>query len=164
MVSMDLLRQVRVFRGLTQEELEAVVGIAGLWECPKGQVVFKEGDDSDNLYVIQNGAAALQISGGVLVNHVLGTLAEGDVFGELGFIDRKPRTATVRCTDYTVLLSFTREDFRRLGESNPNIERLFYKNLGRIMAERLRQANEQLKDLAGQDKSIAAALPQHFMV
>jgi CRP-like cAMP-binding protein len=164
MVSIDLLRQVRMLRGLTQEELEAFAEIAGVWECPKGQVIFKEEDDSDNLYIVQSGSTSMHISSGMLANHVIGTIQPGDVFGELGFIDRKPRSATVRCVEYTILLSITREDFRRLGESFPNIERLVYKNLARIVAERLRKANEQLKELAGRDRTIAVSFPQYFMV
>jgi len=164
MVSLDLLRQIRVFRGLNQEEFEVVLGLTSVWECAKNQYVFKEGDVSDVLYIVADGEVAVIISTGLLVNHTVATFTRGDVFGELAFIDPSPRTATIRCTQPTQLISITRDDFRHLASKHPNIQRIVYKNLSRILSERLRNANEKLKELAGKDRHLAPALPMFFTV
>jgi len=164
MVSTDLLRQIRLLRGLNQEEIDTIAEMAGVWECPKGQYIFKEGDESDVLYILQNGEMAIVISTGLLVNHTIETLTEGAIFGELGFVDRKQRSASVRCTKRSTLITITREDFRRVGQDHPNIQRIIYKNLAKIIAERLRSANDRLKDLAGKDKAMAEFLPNQFIV
>lgn len=164
MVSIDFLRQVQLFRGLNQEELQAIAEIMGEWECAKGQFIFKEGDESEVLYVVKSGEMGIQISTGLLVNHSLGKVEEGGVFGELGFIDREPRAASIKCTKHAMLLSITKDDFKRLGKQNPNIQKIIYKNIARVVAERLRKANQQLRELAGKDKTLAVYLPQQFIV
>jgi len=164
MVSTNFLRQVSIFRGLNHEELEVVSEIMGEWECSKGQFIFKEGDESEVLYILKKGEMGIHISTGLLVNHTLGKVSEGEVFGELGFIDREPRAASIKCTQHALLFSITRDDFKRIGKANPNIQRIIYKNIARVIARRLRHANNQLRELAGKDKTLAVFLPQQFMV
>jgi len=164
MIDPDLLRQIHLFRGLNQEETDALAEAASGWECRKGQFVFKEGDDSDVLYIVKSGKAAAIISTGILVNHTLATFGPGDIFGELAFIERHPRTASIKCLEHSELVAITRDDFRRLGQSHPNVQRIILKNIARVLAQRLRAANNSLRELAGRDKSLAARLPEHFIV
>ncbi len=164
MVSSEILKEIRLFRGLSQKEIDLVADVATEWECAKGQFIFKEGDQSEVIYVIRKGEVAAQISEGFLVNHTVATLGSGEAFGELAFIDRQPRTATIRCTKPSILISITRDDFRRLGKANANIQRVMYKNIALFLAERLRSSNEKLKELVGRNKDLIGLLPRQFVV
>lgn len=164
MVSTDILRQVDIFKGLNREEIEAVAEVTTEWDCAKGQTIFKEGDKSEVLYVIAEGEVAAVISTGLLVNHTVATFGGGDVFGELAFIDRHPRTATIKCTREATLISFSREEFRRLGKEHHNLQKVILKNIAQLIAGRLRKANEMLKELSGRDRTLAAYMPHQFIV
>ncbi len=164
MVDPDILRQVRLFRGLNQDEIDALAEVCGEWECPKGQYVFREGDESDILYVVKSGEFSVLVSTGLLNNHQLCSFCAGEVFGELAFIDRRPRSASIRCTRHAELISLTRDDFRRLSLEHPNIATILYKNICRAMSERLRTANDHMLQLAGRDKSLVGFLPQQFTI
>lgn len=164
MVSTDLLRQVRLFRGLNQEEIDIVAEATSEWECPRGQYVFKEGDKPEVLYIIESGEVCIQVSTGFLVNHIICKIGPGEVFGELGFVDHRPRTAAVRCTQQAKLITISLDEYRRLGKHHPNIQRIIYKNIANVIADRLRQANEKLCELAGRNKSLVSFLRNPFTV
>ena len=79
-----------------------------------GDVVFKEGDFPDRLYLIGKGEAQVtkEAGGGSLV--VLATLGPGEFFGEIGIIGNTPRTATVRAATDLETLSIHRDYFTSL--------------------------------------------------
>lgn len=85
-----------------------------------GDVVIRQGDEADRFYVIVAGAAEV-------VNHhpggddiLLAVLGPGEYFGEIGILQNRPRTATVRAIGDTDLevLALEREHFRALSDSS----------------------------------------------
>jgi len=67
-----------------------------------GDTIFKEGNSGDWIYVIQSGS--VEISKNVMGEKVvIEVLKTGDVFGELGFITKSPRTATATAIGSTQL-------------------------------------------------------------
>jgi len=81
-----------------------------------GDVVFREGDESDGrMYVLIEGAVRASREG-----RELETLAAaGDVFGEIGLIDRLPRSATVHAEQATRVVVVDEQSFRLLILRNP---------------------------------------------
>ena len=84
-----------------------------------GQIVIQQGDEADRFYVIVGGEAEV-------VNHhpggddiVLAVLGPGEYFGEIGILQNRPRTATVRAAGNTDLevLALAREHFLALSDS-----------------------------------------------
>ena len=71
-----------------------------------GDVVLREGEDSDRFFVIESGLVEVT-QGGV----VLRQEGPGEFFGEIGLLRDVPRTATVTAVEDTVLLALSREDF-----------------------------------------------------
>lgn len=66
----------------------------------KGQVIYKEGQSSNEAYIIKQGAVALyRISGNKRIN--LGILRPGQIFGEMGVITEERRTASAEALEYT---------------------------------------------------------------
>jgi CRP-like cAMP-binding protein len=82
------------------------------------EIVIRQGDHADKFYVIVSGAAEV-------VNHhtgggdiLLGTLGAGDYFGEIGILQNRPRTATVRAVDDLEVLVLEREHFLALSDAD----------------------------------------------
>jgi len=69
-------------------------------------------------------------------------LPKGTVFGEMAFFDREPRSATVQATTSGTALRLTREAFERLAAWRPVLARRMLLELGRVVALRLRWAQE----------------------
>jgi CRP/FNR family cyclic AMP-dependent transcriptional regulator len=84
----------------------------------KNEVIIEEGTVGSVAYVIKSGS--VEVSKGVgEETFVLSTLGEGSIFGEMGLIDDKPRSATVKALEETEVRVITREHFESLLEKNP---------------------------------------------
>jgi CRP/FNR family transcriptional regulator len=135
-----LLARVPVFEELTEDDLRRVADVSVPRAFGAGDVVFREGDDSDTCYVVQSGHAR------ALREHVdgrqitLATFGPGDIFGELAMFDDERRSATVEAIDALEVTGILGPDMRRLMREHPDIAVQLSIALGR----RLRAANERL--------------------
>ena len=79
-------------------------------------VIIREGDRTDGLYVLLSGEVEVRKG-----SQRLARLKEGDVFGEMSLLQKTPATATVAATKRTSLLRLPRADFDELILSHPQI-------------------------------------------
>lgn len=105
-----------------------------------GDVIVREGDAGDSVFLIGSGSVEVVLSGAGGQTIVLAVLASGETFGEMGLFERRPRCATVRACTPSVVLEIKGEDLGRLAEARPDLE---FKVLLKV-SERLRSSNEQL--------------------
>ena len=85
-----------------------------------GDTLFRQGDVADAAYFIVGGRLS------VLTDHdgderLIAELGRGEVVGELGLLDRAPRSATVRAVRDTTLAAFSTEMFEELVAASPQI-------------------------------------------
>jgi CRP/FNR family transcriptional regulator len=154
----SLLGAVPVFQELSRADLEQVAAVAVPRRFDAGQVVFREGDDSDTCYVVRAGHAR------ALREHpdgrqiTLATFGPGDIFGELAMFDNERRSATVEATDDLDALAILGPDMRALMTRHAEIAVKLVISLGR----RLRAANERLARQSFQtvQSRVAAVLGQ----
>jgi CRP-like cAMP-binding protein len=135
-----LLSQVPVFETLGEAELARVSEVAVPRRFPAGQVIFREGDQSDTCYVMRTGhaRAVREHTGGRTIS--LAHFGPGDIFGELAMFDDERRSATVETLDEVEAIAILGADMRRLLREHPDIAAKIVISLGR----RLREANERL--------------------
>jgi CRP/FNR family transcriptional regulator, cyclic AMP receptor protein len=100
-----------------------------------GDVVFKEGDVADALFIIQSGEVEIRLG-----NRVLEKLPQYSIFGEMALIDASPRSATAVAASDVKLVPVTEKQFLFLISNTPH----FALNVMRIMARRLRVMNKSL--------------------
>ena len=135
-----LLANVPVFEALAEEDLARVADVAVPRHFEQGQVVFREGDDSDTCYVVASGHARAVRSHSDGRTITLATFGPGDFFGELAMFDAERRSATVEADDPVDAIAILGSDMRRLMREHPDIAVKLNTALGR----RLRHANERL--------------------
>jgi CRP/FNR family transcriptional regulator len=138
--SVELLAQVPVFEALAPADLGRVADVAVPRHFPAGQVIFREGDESDTCYVVGTGHARAMrenIDGRTIA---LAHFGPGDIFGELAMFDDERRSATVETLDEVEAIAILGQDMRRLLREHPDIAVKLVIALGR----RLREANERL--------------------
>src|SRR2546423_5710037 len=80
----------------------------------KGQVIFREGESSDALYVIEQGSVEISALIGPRQRRVFATFGPGDYFGEIAVIDSKPRSATAIAKAATVVTRISRDKVWRM--------------------------------------------------
>ena len=135
-----LLAQVGVFSQLGRAELEQVAEVAVPRSFHAGEVVFREGDESNTSYIVRDGhaRAVRQHSDGRTLT--LANFGPGEVFGELAMFDSDRRSATIEAIDDLDLLAILGADMQRLMREHPDIAVKLVVTLGR----RLRELNDRL--------------------
>ncbi len=106
-----VLQRASILAEASRPILERLAGNATELDVEVGVDVVTEGEDADAFYVIESGAAAVHSHGTAASESALPSLAAGDYFGEIGLLQRIPRTATVTTSEPSRLLRVDGDDF-----------------------------------------------------
>jgi CRP-like cAMP-binding protein len=107
---------IPMFGSVSKAGIRALIQAATEVDLPPGKDVVREGDTDQDLFVIVGGT--LRVSRG---GRRIGDLGPGDFFGELAFLSRGQRTATVATTSQTRLMVLGARDFRSVVEREPRL-------------------------------------------
>lgn len=127
-----------VFEDLRIEDWEKLLAYMRRERFAAGATVLRAGEDDATLHVLAQGQVEVLGASTLFGERQLAVIQEGSVFGEIGFFDRRPRTATVRALTDAVTLSLRREQFDAMAVWEPNIARILLLDLGRVLSRRLR--------------------------
>ena len=108
----EQLERLGLFDGAPRQQLESLAAALEEVAVPAGSAVVTEGEQADAFYVVRSGTLAVLSAGergGVPVR--VNTLGAGDYFGEIGLLERIPRTATVRAGTDGAVWRLAGEDF-----------------------------------------------------
>jgi SulP family sulfate permease len=136
-----------LLEGLGPEQLARIEHFFVRRECGAREVLFQEGDPGDRLYLIASGAVEISIvvPGGARARIV--TNAEGSLFGEAAILDGRPRSATAQAVVPTVLYELTQTALSEIESQEPETAIRLLKNLAKLLAIRMRETNEILRQL-----------------
>jgi MFS family permease len=106
------LRNLGIFEGAPLQTLERLAQGIGYVHVKPGQMVIREGDPADNLYVVRSGTLDVYSTrSGATPALKLNSLKAGDYFGEIGLVNGIPRTATVEAASEVALYRIDGQDF-----------------------------------------------------
>jgi CRP/FNR family cyclic AMP-dependent transcriptional regulator len=114
--TVELIRKVDLFDGLTTKELERVADACKRAQFRDGVNIVTQGDPSARLYIIIDGTADVYVHG-----TKVDTIGPGDYFGEIAVIDGQPRAATVTATSPVSTLSLANFNVKLLLRTMPDI-------------------------------------------
>jgi CRP-like cAMP-binding protein len=137
----DMLSQVELFDGLDEAELDQIAAICQLRSLKAGEVVTKQGEAGDELFVIGDGLVEVvheetpqDPSPRTVVN-----LGQGQVFGEMALVDYGPRSATIRViSDEATLQAIDREAFMQVCETYSHLGYVVMRNMAADLSFKLR--------------------------
>ncbi len=112
-----------------------------------GSVVFRQGDDAAELFVITGGSASVQVPSGADGSTRLASFGPGTCFGEVALFDRKPRSATVVADSALDCLVLDERAFAALKVDAPAVAIQLLVNLGVQLATNLRNSNRMVMEL-----------------
>lgn len=112
---------LQIFKsGLAPADLVDVIAGAKVETLRAGQVLIKEGDAGDDIFIIRSGSMVVEKSlGGKPV--FLSYVPAGSYVGEMGVIDGSPRSATVRAAVKSDVIRLAGEPFRALLAAKPQL-------------------------------------------
>ena len=100
-----------------------------------GSIIFREGDEASELFVIKSGRVRVQIG-----NRTIRELGAESIFGEMALIDSEPRSATVTAITDVELVPVSEKQFLFLVSQTP----YFALKVMRVLAQRLRVTNKTI--------------------
>jgi len=100
-----------------------------------GSIIFREGDEASELFVIKSGQVRVQIG-----NRTIRELGAESIFGEMALIDSEPRSATVTAITDVELVPVSEKQFLFLVSQTP----YFALKVMRVLAQRLRVTNKTI--------------------
>jgi CRP-like cAMP-binding protein len=112
----NVMNTARLFAPFNRSDRRELVQQFRSREVQKGEVLIKQGQPSDGLYVVLSGELEVDASGTIIAS-----LRVGQVFGEMSLLTRSPATATVRASRQTSVLRLPKPEFDRLILSHPQV-------------------------------------------
>ncbi|GEO82989.1 Crp/Fnr family transcriptional regulator [Pararhodospirillum oryzae] len=107
---------------------------------PDGTVLFREGDAADAAYMVESGVVEMVVRCVDGSERIIGTVGPGEMFGEMGLIDDRPRMATARVAMEAMLVRIPAAAFKaQLKTVNPIMTRVLVQ-----LAKRLRALSHEL--------------------
>jgi CRP-like cAMP-binding protein len=143
----SFLAGVRLFRGASAADLEALAQRLRERSLKKGHILFRAGEPGQEMFVVRRGTVVISKPVSGEVEQVLARFTTGDFFGEMSLFDGSPRSATVQAETDVTLLVLHRQDLDRLTELNPAAAAAFFHALVLVFIERLRISGELVAEV-----------------
>ena len=129
--------------GFTDEFIDQLVSIAVVREFQPGEFMTRESEETHDLMILASGGAEIRS----LTDEVIGYLHSGMPFGEVAFMDEKPRSSSVVTTTSSEVIVLPEGPLRRLMHDDKEMAIRALMNLSRVLCQRLRRANQQIAAL-----------------
>lgn len=136
----DILINISIFEDLNKREIASVQRILHQREYEPDEVIFRQEEPGMGMYIIHSGTVTIISEPEGLL---LSELSDGDFFGEIALLDEFPRSATAIAKTGCRVFGFFQPDLLGLIEHDPRLGMKIVLRLARIIAARLRNANEQ---------------------
>jgi CRP-like cAMP-binding protein len=153
MLTKEDILQFKSFEGLTLEELEAIYNISEEVTYVAGEIILEEssyGADSDFFVILQGNVKvellASQLQTDIKINKRLAVLKFGDVFGEMGVLRSRRRSAQVSAYSDITALKVNQQKLFELFVYNPRLGYLIMRNLAAILSDRIMEMNFMWRD------------------
>ena len=134
------LKDNYLFRGLTEDQFDAVMALTQEKSFDGGETLVRQfGRDTDLLVVLSGAALIKTFSGDAIVE-----VGPGSVIGEISLIDDEPRSATVTCKGTTSVAVIPSEAIKNMMKHDRDLRCTLMENIAKVLCRRLRSANVQL--------------------
>lgn len=146
-IDFNALSEISLFRGLPPERLKRLAEVLRKKTVPAGTNMITAEQPGEVVYVILEGTVKILIEQMDGREVILAFLGDGDTVGEMSLVDSSGRSANVMTMERCTLLWMDRATFQDLLKNSNE----FAQNLVRLLASRLRMANEQIQSLSSLD-------------
>ncbi len=147
MIRAELLHRVDMLSQLSSNELEIFQGFLEELRCAAQTVVFHQGDEGRDLYIVGEGRVAIRVRAPEGVDVDVAELGPGNFFGEMAIFEDAPRSATCVMTGEGLLYRLRKDDFFSLMDQHPSTAIKVLYRMVNITTGRLTQTSSFLSDL-----------------
>jgi len=145
MITTERLREVGIFQGISDEELDLVLSsVVNVQEFPEGRIIFSENEESTNMYVVDSGRVNLDIEAIPDTHLQVASLTRNSVFGWETLVPPYKYTSTAKAVTGSTVIELDGEKMRGLCEEHPDICARVMERVVRIAADQLAATRQQM--------------------
>jgi len=142
----EILKQSLIFSSLNESELTELSEFAIERRLEPGEFIFWEEDAPDRFYMVAEGRIKVLKHSSLAKEFIIAFFGPGEMFGEVAVFENKPYPASAQAVAETKVLGIKREDFLSFLANRPEVAL----SIINVLGERLRVAQDRLRDLAGE--------------
>lgn len=139
---LKLIQNAVPFKALTLEEIKNVITYLKKYEYEADEIVVKEGDIGTAAYIVESGEFLLD-----KMERVVKIFREGDFFGEIALIDKRPRLGSVKAVSHAVLYSIDGQYLERPDCIPPTTALKIIKGFARMLTTYMREGTALYREL-----------------
>jgi CRP/FNR family transcriptional regulator, cyclic AMP receptor protein len=144
----DLLRQIPVFAGLSEEALSVLAQAVDEVDYQAGEIVVREGEPGNRMFIILSGSVEVVKNLGQPRETALDVMRSRNFLGEMSIVNSVVRSASVRALENSRLFSLRGIDLYRLFKRFPEQYAIVILNIARDLARRLRALDEKFSAIS----------------
>ncbi|MCI5077094.1 glutaminase A [Oricola sp.] len=141
------LDEIDIFNGLSSDDLRTLSAAVTTFQFDAGQKIINEGDDARIFFVVGRGSVSIWVNVDGRRPRRIGSVGQGGPFGEMALLDGGKRSADVIADVPVICYGFSVDGIREISVDSPTIMTTILGNLVRIMSDRLRLANDEIRAL-----------------
>lgn len=154
------LQELRFLHEIADDHLEQLANIAQLRDFDDGDVLFREGDPAENVYLVVFGDVSLEVCGpGVGCRRIL-TVGPGEILGWSAVLEQTRLTATARVLTLSRVVEIDVGKLLNICEADPRFGYEMMRRTALALAKRLSGTRMQLLDVYGAHLPIAAQISE----
>jgi hypothetical protein len=136
----EITRKSDIFQGLSDGELGQLAQICKMVSYPAGVTICKEGECGDDIYVLAEGRASV-VGKRTDKNKrsKIGSIRQGEIFGEMAIIENKPRIADLITDVDSKLVVIDRFELENLINKNNHLGKIVMQNMAKGLSRKLRR-------------------------
>jgi CRP-like cAMP-binding protein len=143
------LAKAPLFRHLASEHLQAVSGCAAQEAHPAEELLLRQGEQADALYLLLSGSASLELEVPGRAPLVIATLGAGELVGASWVLSTSRVQFDVRARTALEVIRFDVACLQARFDADPALGHAFCRRFLAVVAERLQATRLQLMDLYG---------------
>jgi len=143
MENLELIRNIRLFKELSEVELKKFLAISAEKNFSAGTIIIEENTEGRSLYIIKTGTVVVSKIDGSLESEIVKLFA-GEHFGEMSLVEDVKTSARVSAHNDVVCIVIPKPEFQKLVGSDYKIAALVYKAFTRTLCDRLRHTSQDL--------------------
>ena len=140
---LELMKNAPLSSGLNLDEIGEIASHMSLCEADSGDVICRQGDPGDFLYVVCHGSIDV-IREELAEKKVIASIRPGNLLGEIAFVDGSSRSANAVAKTPVTLLQMSQRDYLELMRLNPLLWGSLNLRIAREVCKRLRQTSKVL--------------------
>jgi CRP/FNR family cyclic AMP-dependent transcriptional regulator len=142
-LEVQTLQRVPMFANIEPARLKLLAFASDRTQYSPGEILFRQGDDSDVAFVIIRGKANVNLDVGDK-SITVASVGDGSCVGEMGIICDSPRTATIEAVEAIEALCITKDVFINMIKEFPPMAL----EVMRELAHRLENTNAKLAEMS----------------